>query len=301
MGRFRFLCLFISFVLFVPGGTVYGGEKVTLNFVYKSGQSNLYKNAWTMEYYSGRADLIDEDKTSGTVDVRIYGKWTSREAVSSIEEGAATVTAAVQNAESTVMEDRVQIHVDNFPYLLDMFNNRTFSWNVTATGDVTGFRPDFKTYEVRREGAISDLHQLWVPEIHPVLPNREVGSGDSWSGLQRHEIPIPALRDTGMVEINSVYVLKRLAKKKGRRVALIDETRQMRYRGWIFSNAVSIMVEGTAEGKGKWTVDVGRGIVIGHEVKLSFKEVDVTVIRGNVKVENAGAKMKFTFKRELDD
>ena len=301
MNRSRFLCLYISSVLFVTGGTVYGGEKVALNFVYKSGQSKLYKNSWTMEYYSGRADLIDEDKTSGTVDVRTYGKWKSREAVSSIEEGAATVTAAVQNAESTVMEDRVQISEDNFPYLLDMFNNRTFSWNVTATGDVVGFRPDFKTYEVRREGAISDLHQLWVPEIHPVLPNREVGSGDSWSGLRRHEIPIPALRDKGMVEINSVYVLKRLAKKKGRRVAVIEENRQMRYRGWIFSNAVSIMVEGTGEGKGKWTVDVGRGLVIGHEVKLSFKDLDVTVIRGNVKVENPGAKMKFTFKRELDD
>ena len=103
------------------------------------------------------------------------------------------------------------------------------------------------------------------------------------------------------MEINSVYVMKRLAKKKGRRVALIDETRQMRYRGWIFSNAVSIMVEGTGEGKGKWTVDVGRGLVIAHEVKLSFKEVDVTVIRGNVKVENAAARMKFSFKRELDD
>jgi hypothetical protein len=104
-----------------------------------------------------------------------------------------------------------------------------------------------------------------------------------------------------MVEINSVYVLKRLAKKKGRRVAVIEENRQMRYRGWIFSNAVSIMVEGTGKGKGNWTVDVGRGLVIGHEVKLSFKDLDVTVIRGNVKVENVGAKMKFTFKRELDD
>ena len=110
MVRYRFLCLIISFVLIVPAGTAYG-EKVALNFVYKSGQSNLYKNSWTIEYYSGRADLIDDDKTSGTVDVRIYGKWKSREAVSAIEEGAATVTAAVQNAESTVMEDRVQINV----------------------------------------------------------------------------------------------------------------------------------------------------------------------------------------------
>ena len=61
------------------------------------------------------------------------------------------------------------------------------------------------------------------------------------------------------------------------------------------------MVEGTGEGKGKWTIDVGRGIVIAHEIKLSFKEVDVTVVRGNVKVENPGAKMKLTFKREMDD
>lgn len=300
MGRFRLVSLFVSFALVVPAGTVYG-EKVALNFVYKSGQSNLYKNSWTLEYYSGRADLIDDDKTSGTVDVRTYGKWKSREAVSAVEAGAATVTATVQDAESTVMEDRVQISESNFPYLLDMFNGRTFSWNVTATGDVTGFKPGFKPYEVRREAAISDLQQLWVPEIHPVPPKREVGSGDSWNGIRRHEISIPALQDKGWVEINSVYVLKRLAKKKGRRVALIDETRQMRYRGWIFSNAVSIMVEGTGEGKGKWTIDVGRGLVIAHEIKLSFKEVDVTVIRGNVKVENAGAKMKLSFKREMDD
>lgn len=300
MGRNRLLCLFISTVLFFPGGSA-SAEKVALKFVYKSGQSNLYKNSWTLEYYSGRADLIDEDKTSGTVDVRTYGKWKSTEAVTAISAEAATVTATVQNAESTVMEDRVQISENNFPYLLDMFNNRTFTWNVTAAGDVIGFKPGFKSYEVRREAAISDLHQLWVPEIHPVLPERDVGSGDSWNGLRRHEIPIPALQDKGTVEINSVYVLKRLAKKKGRRVALIDETRQMRYRGWIFSNAVSIMVEGTGEGKGKWTVDVGRGIVIGHEIKLSFKEMDVTVIRGNVKVENPGAKMKLTFKREMDD
>ncbi|MCE2441420.1 MAG: hypothetical protein J4F39_18610 [Candidatus Latescibacteria bacterium] len=300
MVRYRLLYLIISFVLVVSAGTVYA-EKVTLNFVYKSGQSNLYKNSWTLEYYSGRADLIDDDKTSGTVDVRTYGKWKSTEAVTAISAEAATVTATVQNAESTVMEDRVQISETNFPYLLDMFNGRTFSWIVSPTGDVTGFKPGFKTYEVRREAAVSDLQQLWVPEIHPVLPRREVGSGDSWNGIRRHEIPIPTLQDKGSVEINSVYVLKRLAKKKGRRVALIDETRQMRYRGWIFSNAVSIMVEGTGEGKGKWTIDVNRGIVIGHEINMSFKEVDVTVIRGNVKVENAGAKMKLTFKREMDD
>ncbi|MDE2889051.1 MAG: hypothetical protein OXR72_12645 [Gemmatimonadota bacterium] len=300
MARYRLICLIISYALVAPAGTVYG-EKVTLSFVYKPGQSNLYKNSWTLEYYSGRADLIDDDKTSGTVDVRSYGKWKSREAVSAIEAAAATVTATVQNAESTVMEDRVQISENNFPYLLDMFNGRTFSWNVAATGDVTGFKPGFKPYEVRREAAISDLQQLWMPEIHPVLPKREVGSGDSWNGIRRHEIPIAALQDKGSVEINSVYVLRRLAKKKGRRVALIDETRQMRYRGWIFSNAVSILVEGTGEGKGKWTIDVNRGLVIGHEIKVSFKEVDVTVVRGNVKVENAGAKMKFTFKREMDD
>ncbi|MDE3257853.1 MAG: hypothetical protein OYM47_08480 [Gemmatimonadota bacterium] len=300
MVRYRFLCLIISFVLVVPAGTAYG-EKVALSFVYKSGQSNLYKNSWTLEYYSGRADLIDDDKTSGTVDVRMYGKWKSSEAVSAIEAGVATVTATVRDAESTVMEDRVQISENNFPYLLDIFNGRNFLWNVTAAGDVTGFKPGFKSYEVRREAAITDLQQLWVPEIHPVLPKREVGSGDSWNGIRRHEIAIPALQDKGAVEINSVYVLKRLAKKKGRRVALIDETRQMRYRGWIFSNAVSIMVEGTGEGKGKWTIDVNRGLVIAHEIKVSFKEVDVTVIRGNVKVENAGAKMKLSFKREMDD
>lgn len=296
----RLLYLFIGWLMVVPAESAFA-EKVALKFVYKSGQSNLYKNSWTLEYYSGRADLIDDDKTSGTVDVRSYGKWKSREAVTAISAESATVTATIQDAESTVMEDRVQISQNNFPYLLDMFNNRTFAWNVTAAGDVVGFKPGFKSYEVRREAAISDLHQLWVPEIHPVLPKREVGSGDSWNGLRRHEIPIPTLQDKGTVEINSVYVLKRLAKKKGRRVALIDETRQMRYRGWIFSNAVSIMVEGTGEGKGKWTIDVGHGIVIGHEIKVSFKEVDVTVIRGNVKVENAGAKMKFTFKREMDD
>ena len=300
MVRYRFICLIISYALVAPAGTVYG-EKVALNFVYKSGQSNLYKNSWTFEYYSGRADLIDDDKTSGTVDVRMYGKWKSSEAVSAIEAGIATVTATVRNAESTVMEDRVQISQNNFPYLLDIFNGRNFTWNVTEKGDVTGFKPGFKPYEVRREAAISDLQQLWVPEIHPVLPKREIGSGDSWNGIRRHEIAIPALQDKGSVEINSVYVLKRLAKKKGRRVALIDETRQTRYRGWIFSNAVSIMVEGTGEGKGKWTIDVNRGLVIAHEIKVSFKEVDVTVIRGNVKVENAGAKMKLSFKRELDD
>ena len=296
----RLLYVFFGWLLVIPSGSAFA-EKVALKFVYKTGQSNLYKNAWTLEYYSGRADLIDEDKTSGTVDVRSYGKWKSREAVTAISAEAATVTATVQNAESTVMEDRVQISENNFPYLLDMFNNRTFTWNVTAAGDVVGFRPGFKSYEVRREAAISDLHQLWAPEIHPVLPEHEVGSGDSWRGQRRHEIPIPALQDKGAVEINSVYVLKRLTKKKGRRLALIEEARQMRYRGWIFSNAVSIMVEGTGEGKGKWTIDVDHGIVIAHEIKLSFKDVDVTVIRGNVKVENAGAKMKLTFKREMDD
>lgn len=296
----RLLYVFLGWLLFVPAESVFA-EKVALNFVYKSGQSNLYKNSWTLEYYSGRADLIDDDKTSGTVDVRMYGKWKSIEAVTAIEADVATVTATVRNAESTVMEDRVQISESNFPYLLGMFNGKNFSWNVTAAGDVTGFKPGFKPYEVRREAAITDLQQLWVPEIHPVLPKREVGSGDSWNGIRRHEIAIPALQDKGSVEINSVYVLKRLAKKKGRRVALIDETRQVRYRGWIFSNAVSIMVEGTGEGKGRWTIDVNRGLVIAHEIKVSFKEMDVTVIRGNVKVENAGAKMKLSFKREMED
>ncbi len=300
------ILLFASFFLTAGfQGEACADGSVMLQFRYPEGKTAIYKNSWTFEYYSKRADLIDRDKDSGAVDVRMYGQWKSEEQTTPVpaaegEAGGIRVLATIRNAESTVMEDRVQISLTNFPYLLGMLNDKQFSWKIAPSGEVQAFQPEFKIYEIYREGVISEMHQLWMPEVRPVLPEKAVKEGDTWTGEQRIDVPITQIRQKGYVVLNSTYKLKKLKEKKGVRTAQIEEIRKVQYRGWIFSNAVSILVEAEGEGKGEWILDAGEGMVIEHEAEMEFGKVSVTLQEENELVDGTEAKMKLKFKRVLD-
>ena len=269
-----------------------------------------YKNSWTSEYFSKRADIIDKDKETGTVDVKVYGNWTSIEEPQAPKDGDKTGTvrikATIRDAESTVTEDGARISLKNFPHVMEGLSNRDFSLRMTADGNLDQFQPEFPTYEITSYSLVSDLHQLWMPEYRLGLPDGPVGPGDSWTAEQLIEVPLNQIEKKGTVKTKSTYKIKKFKSKDGVNTAEIEEMREVEYTGWIFSGAVSILVDAIGEGKGKWVVDVDNGVVLSQEVKIKFGKVDVTTVdvtfkKPDEKVEDAKAKMKLKFKRKLDE
>jgi hypothetical protein len=268
----------------------------------------VYKNAWVSEYFSKRADVIDKDKETGTVDVRVYGNWISTEQQVDPKEGdppgTIRIWADIDASESTVTEDGARISLANFPHVMEGLSGRAVSWRMTPDGRLDQFLPEFKTYEITSYSMISDLHQLWMPEYRLGLPSEPVGPGDKWTAEQQIEVPINQIEKKGSVKIKSSYQVKKLKSKDGVKTAEIEENREIVYTGWIFSSAVSIIVNAEGTGKGKWVMDVTNGVVLSHEVKIKFDKVDVTTVdvtfeKPDEAVEDAKAKFKFEFKRKL--
>jgi hypothetical protein len=308
MRALRFLPVIgLCFVFGLPV-TTYSAEKVEIwqDFTKKL----AYKNSWASEYFSKHADVIDKDKDTGTVDVKVYGKWTSIEEPQAPKDGDATGTvrikATIRDAESTVKEDGARISLKNFPHVMEGLSNRDISWRMTADGNLDQFQPEFPTYEITSYSLVSDLHQLWMPEYRLGLPDGPVGPGDTWTGEQLIEVPLNQIEKKGTVKTKSTYKIKKIKSKDGVNTAEIEEMREVEYTGWIFSGAVSILVDAIGEGKGKWIVDVDNGVVLSQEIKIKFGKVDVTIVdvtfeKPDEKVEDAKAKMKLEFKRKLDE
>ncbi len=270
----------------------------------------VYKNSWSSEYFSKRADVIDKDKETGTVDVKHYGNWVSIEEQQAPKEGDAPGTirikATLQDAESTVTEDNAKINLKNYPHVMEQLRGRAFSWRITPDGTLDQFAPEFKTYEISSHSLISDLHQLWMPQYRIGLPDGPVGKGDTWTSEQLIKVPINQVEKIGTVKSSSTYQIKKMKMKDGVNKAEIEEVREVQYIGWLFSSGVSIMVDAVGGGKVKWVMDVDNGIVLSQEVKLKYDKVDVTTVdwtfeKPDEMVEDAKAKMKLEFKRKLDE
>jgi hypothetical protein len=252
--------------------------------------------------------VIDKDKETGTVDVLVYGNWISTEQQVDPKEGdppgTIRIWADIDASESTVTEDGARISLANFPHVMEGLSGRAVSWRMTPDGRLDQFLPEFKTYEITSYSMISDLHQLWMPEYRLGLPSEPVGPGDKWTAEQQIEVPINQIEKKGSVKIKSSYQVKKLKSKDGVKTAEIEENREIVYTGWIFSSAVSIIVNAEGTGKGKWVMDVTNGVVLSHEVKIKFDKVDVTTVdvtfeKPDEAVEDAKAKFKFEFKRKL--
>ena len=219
----KMLRLGLCFVgLLVGVFELYAADPVTLKLRYPEGRTVRYKNRFSFRYFSDKGEIILKE---GTFEVRTYGEWRSRETVVLAEaEGAkgdsVKVIAGMDKAGSRVMLSGQQLTYKTFPYTLDMLDKLLFSWGVGPGGRPDRFGPEFPTFKMEREDMITDLRQVWMPGLTPVLPEKAVGVGETWTGEQRIEAPFYNFavgNEPSLIAFTSTYKLKKIKKKKEKR------------------------------------------------------------------------------------
>ena len=280
---------------------VLGQEKVTLRLVYPEGRTVRYKNKHSFYYFSDKGEII---LVSGSFDARHYGEWQSREVVIPVEgdETGVRIVASISKggSQGTLLGNRLSY--EDFPFTLDMLNDRKFSWHVSSEGHIDRFDPDFPAYKIERQDMITDLYQCWVPGMAPVLPGGPVGKGDTWQGEQTFERRFASMDVGGkcVMQFTSTYKVKKIKKKKGRTIVEIDEDRKVRYRGWFHIEALSLMIDGEGSGNADWEIDVDRGLMLSHKMKIGIGEPQVTMSGQMDPIEGIHAEIELVFSRKLD-
>lgn len=318
--------------------TAPGQEKVTLRLKPLEGKEALYKHSYSLSYKSDRADQTGgttgdfvEDWDMGTervrtagggveeveniktairgggaqsVDVQIYGEWKSRERVKPNGDGL-EVVSTVQDADSRLVLNRKRLSYEQFPFTFQMVNDRRFSWRVSPDGCADAFSTvGFKKYQLRREDIVTDVGQVWMPELCPVLPEGPVGKGDTWTGEQNFALPfghINIMDQDACVKLASTYTVKEIKKKKGHTVVVIGEERKVRYKGWLYvSGRLSLLLEGKGTGGGGWEIDATQGVVLSHKGCMDIDQPEVTVFGRKKPLETVSAHLQYCFERNLD-
>ena len=213
------------------------------------------------------------------------------------------VLVKIEKADSRAMHNRTRLTYEQFPFVMDMLNGREFSWRVSPGGRSAHFVPEFRSYTLSRQDMITDLRQLWQPELYPVLPEEPVGQGDTWSGEMEFEWPfanMDLMERKARVELSCIYKVKKISSKKGRRVVKIQEERKVRYTGWMHVELVSLLLDGEGKGSGEWEIDVTRGLVLSHKAYMDIDEPKVTVVGDKKPLDGIRAEYKIFFERKLD-
>jgi hypothetical protein len=278
---------------------VCAADQVVLELRYPEGRTVRYQNRYRLEYFSDKAEFILGE---GTLGVQSYGEWRSRERVS---EGGDSVkiTARVDKAGSQVTLLGRRLTYEQFPYTLNMLNNLSFAWQITPEGRATGFGPDFPAFKIERQDMITDLRQIWMPGLAPVLPDLAVTVGYTWEGEQRIEEPFYSFSagvEPSLMQFTSTYKVKKIRKKKGHRVVEIEEERKIRYRGWLHFEVVSLMIDGTGKGYGNWEIDTDLQLVLSHNMETSVERPQVRLAGDPKPIVDIKAKVELIFSRKLD-
>ncbi len=274
-------------------------DPVVLTLRHPEGRIARYKNKYRLEYFSDKAEMILRE---GSFGVQSYGEWRSREVVA-VNDARAKVTAVVDKAGSQATLSGQRLTYEQFPYTLDRLNDLSFVWEFSPEGRAVEFEPDFPAFEVVRKDMITDLRQIWMPGLAPVLPEQAVSVGYTWEGEQRIEAPfynLDAGLEPSLVQFTSAYKLKKIKKQKGHRVAEIEEERKIHYRGWLHIKVVSLVIDGKGTGHGNWEIDIDRGVVLGHAMKLSIGRPQVRLAGTPNPIEGIKAQIELIFSRKLD-
>ena len=278
---------------------VYATDQVMLKLQYPEGRTLRYKNKYRLEYFSDKAEIILRE---GTFGVQGYGEWRSREVV--VEAGdSAKVMAKVDKGGSQAMLSGERLTYEQFPYTLDLLNNLSFVWRIAAGGQVVEFDPDFSAFKTERKDMITDLRQVWMPGLAPVLPDRAVSVGYTWEGEQRIEVPFydfDAGFDPSLVQFTSTYKLKKVKEQKGYRVVEIEEEREVHYRIWLHIEVLSLVINGTGSGNADWEIDIDRGLVLSHNMKIGLGWPEVRLAGTPDPVEDIKAQVELIVSRKLD-
>ena len=305
----RAVCIAILGAAVGSFSTVCAQSTVDLKLAYPDGQTVYFKHNYTLDFTSDHPELVDPS-TSGRGIVRIldWGEWVSGERVTPIEvqEGKeppanqVQVTATIEKAESQPTIGGMRLSVARFPHTLENVKNREFSWRVTDGDSVSHFKPGFALYLISRGDLVPDLEQLWMSGAYPILPDRPVAKGDTWTGRRVVKGQYPGINDEAIISFDSEYKLKDIKEKKGKRLAILEEKRKVRLQKWVYVTPVSILADGEGEAKCVWEIDLDSQLVQKHEAKMKIKRPKIRTAGEKDVHEVVKAMLSITYKMELD-
>jgi len=299
-------------VIFFAGISDVVAESVALKLNDPIGRTASYRNKYSFEYYGNRAELIlTSTSGSGSLRVNVDGEWRTREEVvqpvalpnEEVPEGVVGVLAKVNNGSSRAVFMGERQTYEQYPFTLELLNDRAFSWRIMPDGTVDKFEPDFPSFRVERVDMITDLYQVWVPSLRPTLPENPVSVGDTWTGEHRYERPFASMdmmRRNSLVAFNSTYRVRDIKKRGGRVEVTIDETRDIEFQGWVQVSALSLYYGGKGSGNGRWIIDATQGVVMEHRMTINIDRPEVVKAREETPIPDIQAEVKIVIERRLD-
>lgn len=297
------LCLAL---LLSSGASIRAADKVALQVTYPDGRTIKYKHKYSFAIKSDRSEVIVPGRTKrGFTSGEIRGEWRSRESVHAGSDGESdgNVTRLVAKLSKAVngffFENKRLTH-DQFPYTLEQLDDWELTWFLSPDGTVERHSSNNSARELNRPDVLTDLLQIWTPELQPVLPPGPVGPGDTWTGETNFKTPFLVLDDEAIVELKSNYKVKNVGSKKGNKIVTFEEDRKVRYKAFVNIGSLSLVVHGTGEGKGDWVIDATRGIVVSHKMRTNLTRPEVRRIDHRKPVDNIRAEVDMSYERKLD-
>ena len=288
------------------GASTRAADKVAVRLSYPDGRTVKYKHKYSFSYKSDRAEILVPGRTNrGNTSGEIRGEWQSREITQTGTDGESDVqttriVATLSKAFSGFFFERKRLTYDQFPYTLDQLDDRQLTWILSSDGTIQRFSPNFSPAELNRPDILTDIWQVWAPEFQPVLPPEPVGPGDTWTGELNFKTPVLRLDDDAIVELKSTYKVKNIATKKGNKIVTFEEDRKVRLRAPVNIGSLSLVVDGTGEGKSTWVIDTDRGIVLSQKVRMNFTRPQVRRVDHKKPVDNIRAEINMSYERKLD-
>ncbi len=300
-------CLMAVFA--IASATETFGEPVTLELKYPMGRKLRYKNKYALEYYSNRAELII--MSAGSMRVNVDGEWRSIEEVivpvalpsEEVPEGTIGIRATINSGASRAIFLGERQTYEQYPFTLDLFNDRSFTWRITPDIRVGNFEPEFPAFKIDRLDLITDLYQMWVPNMFPVLPDKPVSQGDSWTGEHRYERPFASMvmgKKKALVAFKSTFHVKEIKDRKDRVEMTITENSEIEYQGWLDVSAASIYYGGKGTSGGQWVIDVTNGIVLEHKIHLDVDRPEIIKAGTTEPLSDVHAEIKIDMERKLE-
>ncbi|MCE2436337.1 MAG: hypothetical protein J4F29_26000 [Candidatus Latescibacteria bacterium] len=80
----------------------------------------------------------------------------------------------------------------------------------------------------------------------------------------------------------------------------IEEEREVHYRIWLHIEVVSLVIDGTGSGNADWEIDIDRGIVLSHNMKIGLGWPQVRLAGTPDPVEDIKAQIELIVSRKLD-
>ena len=106
--------------------------------------------------------------------------------------------------------------------------------------------------------------------------------------------------EPSLVQFTSAYKLKKIKKQKGYRVVEIEEEREVHYRIWFHIEVLSLVIDGKGSGNAEWEIDIDRGLVLSHNMKIGLGLPQVRMAGDPKPIDDIKAEIELVFSRKLD-